>query len=244
MIAADGAKGGTRERLGITASGPGTLSHQLNIYFRAELGQLVRGREFSMCTVDNDALRGMFASINNSDLWVLHVVHDPALAVTPERCAALVRRAVGIDDLKVEIKGALPWQSLVRVADAYRAGNVFLAGDAAHLMPPWGGFGANSGIHDVHNLAWKLALVLNGRASAALLDTYFTERHPVARRVSQIAGSLNDPRGLMRGTGLAVLWHMRKVFALLLPQSLVAALTEVTGRLHSYLPGREKMFHI
>jgi putative polyketide hydroxylase len=101
---------------------------------------------------------------------VLHVSYHPEAGERPEdfpeaRCIALIRQAVGIPDLAVEIKGALPWQSAVRVADTYRRGRVFLAGDAAHVMPPWGGFGANTGIQDAHNLAWKLAEVLAGRAS-------------------------------------------------------------------------------
>jgi hypothetical protein len=84
-------------------------------------------------------------------------------------------------------------------------------------MPPWGGFGANTAIQDAHNLAWKLAAVLNGRAGPALLDTYEAERRPIALTVSALAGSLNDERGLMatRG-GLSIFWRMRKVFPYLL----------------------------
>jgi hypothetical protein len=67
------------------------------------------------------------------------------------------------------------------VAERFRVGRVFLAGDAAHRFPPTGGFGLNTGVQDVHNLAWKLALVLTGRAPAALLDTYEQERQPVAQ---------------------------------------------------------------
>jgi FAD binding domain len=67
------------------------------------------------------------------------------------------------------------------VARTYQRRRIFLAGDAAHLMPPNGGFGGNTGIHDAHNLAWKLALVLGGHAGAALLDTYTVERRPVGR---------------------------------------------------------------
>src|SRR5690606_8453304 len=60
-------------------------------------------------------------------------------------------------------------------------GRIFLAGDAARINPPTGGLGGNTGIQDVHNLAWKLASVLRGTAGPGLLDTYETERHPVAR---------------------------------------------------------------
>ena len=67
------------------------------------------------------------------------------------------------------------------MAETYQAGRIFLAGDAAHLMPPNGGFGGNTGIHDAHNLAWKLALALQGHAGDGLLATYDAERRPVGR---------------------------------------------------------------
>jgi putative polyketide hydroxylase len=128
----------------------------------------------------------------------------------------LVRKAVGLPELEVELKGALPWQSTVRTADRYRQGRVFLAGDAAHIMPPWGGFGANTGIQDAHNLAWKLAAVLNDHAPDELLDTYQSEREPVARAVGALAGGMNNARGLLntaRGFGvLGMFWNMRKIF--------------------------------
>jgi hypothetical protein len=71
------------------------------------------------------------------------------------------------------------------VAERYGHGRIFLAGDAAHEMPPTGGFGLNTGVQDVHNLAWKLAAVLWGRASASLLDTYHDERQPVAHAITE-----------------------------------------------------------
>jgi putative polyketide hydroxylase len=126
---------------------------------------------------------------------------------------ALIRQAVGMPELEVELLGALPWQAVVRVVEGYRQGNVFFAGDAAHVMPPWGGFGANTGIQDAHNLAWKLGAVLAGHASESLLDTYDLERRPVAQAVSAIAGSMSDAQGLMRiDRGPTMLWTMRRVF--------------------------------
>jgi hypothetical protein len=73
----------------------------------------------------------------------------------------------------------MPWDAEADVADRFRAGRVFLAGDSAHVMPPNGGFGGNTGVQDAHNLAWKLAMVLRGEAGEALLDTYEAERRPV-----------------------------------------------------------------
>src|SRR6185437_10830624 len=92
VIAADGARSPVRTSLGVGQSGRGVLTHQLNLYFRADLTELVRGREFSMCLVEDGDLRGLFASVNNTDLWVLHIPFDPdkgerAEAFGPERCA-------------------------------------------------------------------------------------------------------------------------------------------------------------
>jgi 2-polyprenyl-6-methoxyphenol hydroxylase-like FAD-dependent oxidoreductase len=218
LIAADGARSPLRAALEVPQQGGPVLSHQLNLYFRAELGHLVKGREFSMCLVEGPHLLGLFASINNTDLWVLHVAYHPERGETPEdfppaRCVELIRQAVGIPDLELELKGALPWQSVVRVAERYRTGRVFLAGDAAHVMPPWGGFGANTGIQDAHNLAWKLAAVLAGHAAPSLLDTYQLERRPVAEKVASIAGSMSDARGLMQvKPGLGMFFTLFKVF--------------------------------
>jgi 2-polyprenyl-6-methoxyphenol hydroxylase-like FAD-dependent oxidoreductase len=217
LIAADGARSDIRERLGIARSGRDFASHQLNIYFHADLESLVRGREFSMCLVENDAVRGLVVSIDNATHWALHASYYPDRGERPddfttERCVELVRHAVGLPDLEVEIKGMSPWQSAVRIAEKYRVGRIFLAGDAAHAMPPWGGFGANTGIQDAHNLAWKLAAVLEGRADGRLLATYEAERLPVAWAVGNIAGSMNDERGLIKvKPALGAIWRMFKV---------------------------------
>jgi putative polyketide hydroxylase len=218
LIAADGARSGIRTRLGIQQRGRGTLTHQLNIYFRSDLTALVRGRELSMCLVENPRVRGLFASVNNSDLWVLHVGYRPDQGekledFTTERVTSIVRAATGIPDLPVELKGVLPWQSAVRVAERFQHGRIFLAGDAAHVMPPWGGFGANTGMQDAHNLAWKIAAVLQGHAGEDLLRTYAVERQPVAFAVANIAGDMNDARGLMNASSTwGMLWKLRPAF--------------------------------
>jgi hypothetical protein len=87
---------------------------------------------------------------------------------------------VGIPDLPVELINTAFWRRTAQVAERFQADRVFLAGDAAHRFPPTGGFGANTGIQDVHNLAWKLAAVLSGWANPAVLETYHEERRPVA----------------------------------------------------------------
>jgi hypothetical protein len=89
------------------------------------------------------------------------------------------------------------WTAAAQVADRFRAGPILLAGDAAHRLTPVGGMGMNTGVHDVHNLAWKLAAVLAARAGDGLLDTYAAERRPVAQR--NVAWSLANWERLRAG---------------------------------------------
>ncbi len=122
---------------------------------------------------------------------VVNTVGDPhadptaaanvAADVSHERLVELIRASAGTDDLEVEIEGVARWRCTSDVARRYHDGRIFIAGDSAHLMPPNGGFGGNTGIHDAHNLAWKLAMVIRGEAGPALLGTYETERRPVGR---------------------------------------------------------------
>jgi putative polyketide hydroxylase len=196
LIVADGAGGGLRESLGIPAASPAGNpalgSSIVNILFRADLRAVTRGHEFFTGILANPVIpMGMLMAIDGRDRWVLHVPFDPARGetaedFTPERCRELVRRGAigelpaGTPEVPVEILSVLPWRVAARLADRFRAGRVFLAGDAAHVVPPTGGFGLNSGVADAHNLAWKLARTLRGEAGPALLDSYDAERRPVA----------------------------------------------------------------
>src|SRR6202011_6379340 len=89
-----------------------------------------------------------------------------------------IRAAVG-EDIDAEILGLAGWQVRAQVAARYSSGNVFCMGDAVHRHPPTNGLGLNMSVADAFNLGWKLALVLDGRAGPALLDTYTAERQPV-----------------------------------------------------------------
>jgi 2-polyprenyl-6-methoxyphenol hydroxylase-like FAD-dependent oxidoreductase len=94
---------------------------------------------------------------------------------------AILERRSGRTDIRLhEPQWSSLWRANIRLVDRYRAGRVFLAGDAAHIHSPAGGQGMNTGIQDAHNLGWKLAAVANGDASPALLDSYEAERRPVA----------------------------------------------------------------
>jgi 2-polyprenyl-6-methoxyphenol hydroxylase-like FAD-dependent oxidoreductase len=95
-------------------------------------------------------------------------------------CIELGRSCLGVPDLPVEIDNVMKWEATAEVADEFARERVFHFGDAAHEMPPHGGYGGNTGIHDAHNLAWKLATVLNGQEESGLLASYDAERRPVA----------------------------------------------------------------
>jgi putative polyketide hydroxylase len=116
--------------------------------------------------------------------WLMAVqfVPDRGEDFTRDHCRDLIRRGAGRADLRVDIVDARPWEAAAAVADRYKEGRVLLVGDSAHVMPPTGGFGGNTGIQDAYNLAWKLDAVVNGTAAPDLLETYDAERRPIADR--------------------------------------------------------------
>ena len=200
LLATDGANSFVREKLGIKQSGRGTIGYYFGIYFKADLSELIAGREFAMCFVKNPAAPGTLSSVNNKDRWVFNVEYAPGQGATvadftPQRCVELVRTMVGLPELEVEILSMQPWEAAVKVAEHYQHGRVFLAGDAVHVMPPAGAFGLNTGLQDVHNLSWKIAAVLHHQSEPVLLDSYETERHPVGVVTVEQAALRLDFRG-------------------------------------------------
>jgi 2-polyprenyl-6-methoxyphenol hydroxylase-like FAD-dependent oxidoreductase len=198
MVAADGAHSRVRDRLGIEMRGRGSFSNSVTIYFRADIAPLLRGRNLSVIYVNNPTLRGFFRVEKPFDRGFLAVnalgdpddpITDVSTGLTESRCIELVRIALGADNLSVTIENVMPWKAEADVADRFRSGRILLAGDAAHVMPPNGGFGGNTGVQDAQNLAWKLAMVLDGTAGPALLDSYEPERRPVARFTTEQAYS-------------------------------------------------------
>ncbi|MFI9388072.1 FAD-dependent monooxygenase [Kutzneria sp. NPDC052558] len=184
VIAADGTKSPTRKALGIAESATAPYGESVNIFFHsAELSRLTAASPHLLTWILNADLVGCLLTTGREDRWILNMERDPALAddaYDNRRCVQMIRNATGLPTLEPELLSVMRWKHEDAVADTWRVGRVFLAGDAVHRFPPHGGFGMNSGIQDVHNLVWKLALVLSGRASESLLDTYERERRPVA----------------------------------------------------------------
>ncbi|GLZ37253.1 FAD-dependent monooxygenase [Actinokineospora sp. NBRC 105648] len=200
VVAADGTHSAVRTALGVGTSGPGDLGKSMiNILFRADLRPHLRGMSFATCTITTPAAPGLLATVDGATNWVFHVACDLDAGerpedFTPERCAAVVRTAVGDPDLDVEVRSVLPWRPRSALADRFTVGRVFLVGDAAHTVSPLGAFGLNTGVADAHNLAWKLAAVHHGEAGPGLLDTYAQEREPVAAAtLDQAMRRLGDP---------------------------------------------------
>lgn len=205
LVAADGGDSAVRERLGIDRDGPGVLGHQISIRFHAELADSLGDRRFSVCHVDNPQVTGVLTHDDTLTKGALYVRRDPdsPTPVPDARCVDLVRAAVGDPHLPVEILDVLPWTMGAWTARRYRQGRVFLAGDAAHVMPPVGGFGASTGVQDAHDLAWRLAFVEAGWAGDALLDGYERDRRPVgALTVDQCLRRLGAGRPGARPAGL------------------------------------------
>jgi len=202
LIVADGAGGSLRQHLGIRVSGPGVLQHWMNLIFDTDLPPSLDGKRFTSCFVTD---LNATLTPRREGRWLLALQYFPENGDKPEdfdgrRCRELVARGAGRADLKAELIDARPWALAAQIAECFREGRCFLIGDAAHLMPPTGAFGGNSGIHDAHNLAWKLALVMRGEARPELLDSYDQERRPViaatlAQALARLQAWFRDPAG-------------------------------------------------
>jgi 2,4-dichlorophenol 6-monooxygenase len=185
LLAADGAGSRVRKWLGIEPIGPERLQAFVMIHFAANLRDVVRDCPGVLYWICDPEAGGTLVAHDIDREWVYMQPWDPDREspeeYTGERCERIVRRAFERGDVDIEVRTISTWMMTAQVAERYQQGRVFLVGDSAHRFPPTGGLGLNTGVQDVHNLAWKLAAVESGRAGAALLDTYEMERRPVAQ---------------------------------------------------------------
>jgi len=210
VIGADGARSPVRRLLGIGESGVQPFGNSINVVFDADLEPYRAGRDYGLFWVLNAKTHGAFGSRKSSGYWSYNFAvpagEDPA-SYTPERCIAIIRAAIGVADVPIRIISTLHWKLEQAVTDHWRAGRVFLAGDASHRFPPHGGFGMNSGVQDSHNLVWKLIARLRWGAGDRLLDSYEVERKPIAeqngeqcllntRRLAAVGGPAKDAAAL------------------------------------------------
>lgn len=162
----------------------------LAVLFDADLSELIPERAILWFVVNPEAPPAFLTTTANPNRWAAAFSYDAATqdpaGFTPERLTAMVHTLLGRADIPLDIVDVTPWQQFIGVAERFRQGRVFLAGDSAHVWPPAGAYGANTGVQDSHNLAWKLAAVLKGWASPALLDSYEPERRPLAQAFMDI----------------------------------------------------------
>ncbi len=184
VVGADGARSTVRKLLDVGMTGPGAISPNFNVLFRApELASLHdKGLAVQYWNV-NTEVPSLMGPMDDRGLWYIIATRlgseTSSEAIDPKD---LIRRATGLD-FEMEIISTDPWTAHRLIADTYRKDRVFLAGDACHLHPPFGGYGMNMGLGDAVDLGWKLVATLKGWAGNGLLDSYEAERKPVHNRV-------------------------------------------------------------
>ena len=177
LVAADGLRSQVRESLGIGRNGRGHMRTVRSVLFEAPLQEYLE-KGVMQFEIEQPGLTA-FLTTYNDGRWVLMFTDDVERDENTLR--KMIIKAIGRSDLEIKIVTTGRWDLSALIADRFASGRVFLAGDAAHTLPPTrGGYGANTGIEDVHNLAWKLSSVLTGESTPQLLNTYDAERRPIA----------------------------------------------------------------
>ena len=202
VVGCDGGRSFVRRAMGTRLTGEGGLDldfmggKMLATYFRADGLQALRRHAHAWQNwFILPHLRALLVTLDaERDLHLLHY-QLPADAAAAMPFADVLDEVVGVP-IRAEVISSAEWRAGVSlVAERFHIGRCFLAGDAAHLFTPTGGFGLNTGIEDAYNLGWKLAAVLAGWADASLLDTYEAERKPVAARNTAYALQLARRNG-------------------------------------------------
>ncbi|MGV9297596.1 FAD-dependent monooxygenase [Amycolatopsis sp. NPDC003676] len=185
LIAADGHRSPIRSTLGIEVDRVGQAQPIVNIPFEADLSGPLAGRPIALAYLSRPEPNTILTRLDRDDRWVL-MVPEGSGVWDEAGCTAAIRAAIGDPAVPFslmplyESAPVQTWELASWTARRFRAGNILLAGDSAHVMAPAGGLAGNTGIQDAHNLAWKIALVCSGAAGDGLLDTYEAERRPVA----------------------------------------------------------------
>ena len=204
LVGCDGASSLVRQKLGLAMSGRDLLTYTTNVVFRCDhLTDLHdKGQAYRFIFIGPEGTWATLVAINGRDRWRFSLIGDARPREWPrQEIQASITRAVGTG-FDYEIESTVPWIRRELVADSYGHGRVYIAGDAAHMMSPTGGFGMNTGIGDAVDLAWKLEAILTGWGGPALLEAYTDERRPIAVRIAgestQNLEAMLSPRGQMR----------------------------------------------
>lgn len=177
LVGADGARSAVRSMIGARMDGTYGLSRNYNFVFRAPgLAEAHSHGPAIMYWQVNAELPSLIGPMDSDDTWFFMPTRLPeGVKMTASDAVSAIGRATGID-LPFEVLHSDEWVASQLIADKYRQGRVFLAGDACHLHPPFGGYGMNMGIADAVDLGWKLAAMIQGWGGEKLLDSYTEER--------------------------------------------------------------------
>jgi 2-polyprenyl-6-methoxyphenol hydroxylase-like FAD-dependent oxidoreductase len=180
LIGADGSRSTVRQLIGARMQGVRGLSRNYNVVFRAPgLAAAHRHGPGIMYWQVNAEVPSLLGPMDRGDQWFFAPTQVPeGVRLADFEAPDLIRKATGID-VPIEILSSDEWLASRLIADRYRDRRVFLAGDACHLHPPFGGYGMNMGVADGVDLGWKMAAVLQGWGGGGLLDAYEQERRPV-----------------------------------------------------------------
>jgi 2-polyprenyl-6-methoxyphenol hydroxylase-like FAD-dependent oxidoreductase len=182
VVGADGPRSIVRAAMGAAYQGSSQPRPNVSITFEsAELGEQIPAGNAVQYWVLNPQAPGIVGRLDLAGTWWAISTARPDDEGGDLDPAGVVHGLLGAD-IPVRVIATDPWHSRTLIADTYRHGRLFIAGDAAHQNPPWGGHGYNTGVGDAVNLGWKLAAVLNGWAPDCLLDSYQSERRPVAEQ--------------------------------------------------------------
>jgi 2-polyprenyl-6-methoxyphenol hydroxylase-like FAD-dependent oxidoreductase len=205
VVGCDGARSAVRKQIGVELQGKPAIGANNQIVFRAPDMWKVCDKAFAVMywIIQPTGTGGFCLPVNGIDTWVYSIQRmDEEGVLLPAEATELIRRGIGAD-IEIEIISIEPYASHAMLANRYRNGRVFLAGDAAHLHPTYGGHGLNTGVSDAADLGWKLATVIKGWGADGLLDSYEAERRPVAAEViRQSSEAYSLPPGRLWREGL------------------------------------------
>lgn len=192
LIGADGGNSRVAKNAGLPFEGQMGVRGSMNIWFRADLSEFVAHRPAVLYPIMQPGAEvggigmGLIRMVRPWNEWLIvwgYDINEPTPVVDQASATTIARQLVGKPDLEIELLGTSTWTVNNMYATRMQDGRVFCMGDAAHRHPPSGGLGSNTSIQDAFNLAWKLAAVINGQAGDALLDSYTTERAPIAKQI-------------------------------------------------------------
>lgn len=189
FVGCDGGRSNVRRQLDIDLEGAFSQGMNVAVLFRSPLLSISRCGPAVQYQIINADIQGAIAAVDGRELWRLNIRGVKPDQIDSLDAAGKLRHALG-EDVPFEIISVRPWTGHCVVAERYREGRVFLAGDAAHLLWPAGGFGMNTGVGDAVDLGWKLAAVLQGWGGPKLLDSYEPERRPIGMRNVQEASEM------------------------------------------------------